>query len=219
MKVLRTKMSNDLIDISLSISTHSVVWPSSPQPKLGRRLSIENGDLVNDSNLFMNVHTGTHIDSPLHHFSNGVGADEITLESMVGEAWVLDFTGIEDISLESLAKNWPSKKATRILLKTRNSEWWEEGRENFVTDYTALMPDTAKWLVDQGVKLIGIDYLSVQRYHDPPTVHRVLLQAGVTLLEGLNLYHVQPGKYELLCLPLKLSSSDGAPARAILRRL
>ena len=100
MEALRTKMSNDLIDISLSISTHSVVWPSSPQPKLGRRCSIENGDLVNDSNLFMNVHTGTHIDAPLHHFSNGVGADETILESMVGEAWVLDFTEIEDISLE-----------------------------------------------------------------------------------------------------------------------
>ena len=216
----RRKMPNDLIDISLSVTARSVVWPGAPRPEIVRRLSMDRGDSVNDSNLFMNVHTGTHIDAPLHHLPDGSGTDGVGLDLMVGEVAVLDLTGAEAIDVSELERVWPdSPGPTRILLKTRNSTYWADGTDGFVRDYVALTPDTSDWLIDRGVVLVGIDYLSVQRFDDPPDIHKTLLGAGVVLLEGLDLGAVAAGRYELLCLPLKLADSDGAPARAILRRL
>lgn len=211
-------MPTELIDISLSVSPTSVVWPSAPQPQLTRRLAIAQGDTVNDSNLFMNVHTGTHIDAPRHHFEQGYGADRVPLEALVGDAWVVDFTGEQAIEQGLLQRLWPPAGASRLLCRTRNSQYWENGRRDFTADYCALTADAAAWLVERKIKLLGVDYLSVQQYADSPAVHRILLKAGVVLLEGLNLSQVRPGPYELLCLPLKLADADGAPARAVLRR-
>lgn len=212
-------MPSEWIDISLGISPASVVWPTAPQPSLTRRLSIDKGDSVNDSDLFMNVHTGTHIDAPLHHFQDGVPADQAPLEAMVGEAWVVDLTDCSQIDIPALERVWPSGGTQRLLCRTGNSRYWQEGRRDFTPDYCALTEETAQWLLDRGVRLVGMDYLSVQRYSDPPTVHRVLLRGGVVLLEGLDLSRASPGRYELLCLPLKLADAEGAPARAVLRRL
>ena len=212
-------MPTEIIDISLLISHASVVWPSASRPRLTRRLSIDRGDPVNDSDLFMNVHTGTHIDAPLHHFEEGSAADKVPLDSLLGKAWVADLVSAPDITADVLEKAWPQEGATRILLKTRNSNLWAEQRTDFTPDYSALTKDSAGWLLSRGVRLVGIDYLSVQRFLDPPAVHRLLLGAGVVLLEGLDLSNARAGWYELICLPLKLAGSDGSPARAVLRKV
>ena len=209
----------ELIDISLPISAHSVVWPSAPRPRLERRLSIDRGDSVNDSNLFMNVHTGTHIDAPLHHIRDGKSVDEIQPDTLVGEAWVLDMGEHRRLTTHLLEQCWPSANVRRVLFKTKNSRLWGTSSEEFASDYSALAEDTGEWLVDRNVSLVGIDYLSIQLFGDSPTVHKVLLEAGVVLLEGLNLSNVVAGRYELMCLPLKLRGADGAPARAVLRRI
>jgi arylformamidase len=180
---------------------------------------MDRGDAVNDSDLFMNVHTGTHIDAPVHHLNGKGGADSVPLEAMIGEAWVIDVSKFKHIDVEALESAWPEKPTSRVLLKTRNSELWKRGHGEFVTDYAALTESAGEWLLARDVRLVGIDYLSIQRFSDPPTIHRVLLAAGVVVLEGLNLSGVLAGAYELFCLPLKLVDADGAPARAVLRRL
>ncbi len=175
------------------------------------------GDLVNDSNLSMNVHTGTHVDAPCHHLPGGAGAEALPLSAMIGEVVVMDVSATPDISPAVLEKEWPLAGARRVLFKTRNSNAWSRGR--FDENYSALREDTADWLLARQVCLVGIDALSIQRFSDPPTVHRKLLGAGVVLLEGLDLSSASAGRYELLCLPIKLVGADGAPARAVLRRV
>ena len=213
-------MPTELIDISLRISPEaSVVWPEAPRPSLTRWKSIRQGDPCNDSHLFMNVHTGTHIDAPLHFLPDGPAADRVPLEAMIGEAWVVDCGDSPAITVPVLEQAWPDGAVERLLCRTRNSRLWQDGRREFTPDFCALTQETAEWLLAHGVRLVGVDYLSVQRYGDPPTVHQVLLRAGVVLLEGVDLSRVSPGRYELLCLPLKLAEADGAPARAVLRRV
>jgi arylformamidase len=137
----------------------------------------------------------------------------------VGEAYVADLPDVETITASSLEHLALPPGVTRLLLRTRNSALWAGEMGAFREDYTALTSDAAQWVVDRGIRLIGVDYLSVQHYHDGPLTHQILLHAEVVILEGLNLGHVAPGEYELLCLPLKLVGADGAPARAILRTL
>lgn len=211
-------MPTELIDISLPVSTDSVVWPSAPRPRFERRLSIDRGDAVNDSNIAMNVHTGTHIDAPAHHFADGQTSEASDLNALVGEAWVLGVPDVGEITPDHLANAWPPSGAERVLLKTRNSRLWAEGVARFQEDFCALTAAAAEWLVAHGVRLIGVDYLSVQRFRDSNAVHQILLRANVILLEGLDLTPAEPGKYELLCLPMKLVGLEGAPARAVLRR-
>ena len=107
----------------------------------------------------------------------------------------------------------------RLLLRTRNSGFWKANVTDFRKDYTALTAEAAQWIVDRGLKLIGIDYLSIQRFGDKPATHKILLRGNVTILEGLNLTGILPGNYELLCLPIRLTGTEGAPARAVLRKI
>ena len=210
-------MATELIDISLPVSPASVVWPSASKPQITRRKSMDRGDQVNDSDLFMNVHTGTHIDAPIHHLKDAPAMEAVPLEPMIGEAWVIDVSAAKDLDRHTLERAWPAGPVKRVLFKTKNSELWQKGVSEFVTDFTALTEDTGDWLIAKNVELVGIDYLSIQRYQDPTTVHKVLLSAGVVILEGLDLSRAMPGRYELICLPLHLIGSDGAPARAVLR--
>ena len=180
---------------------------------------MDRGDAVNDSDLFMNVHTGTHIDAPLHHLQSANGADSLPLIAMIGEAWVIDVSGFRDVDVTALERAWPVKPVSRVLLKTRNSQLWQSGHSEFVQDYAALTETTGEWLVTRGIRLVGIDYLSIQRFSDSTMIHKILLGAGVVVLEGLDLSSVVGGRYELLCLPLKLIGADGAPARAVLREI
>ena len=162
------------------------------------------------------MHTGTHVDAPWHFLENGSTVEQLPIDVLIGQAIVAYLPGVSAVTASDLADLVlpPSKK--RLLLRTSNSELWAKGVPEFRKDYVALTADAARWVVDQGVRLIGVDYLSVQRYDDSSITHQILLGANVIILEGLNLTDVQPGPYELVCLPLKLVGSDGAPARAVL---
>ena len=167
----------------------------------------------------MDVHVGTHIDAPWHFIPGGKTVEELDLNKLVGNAYVVGFPGVTEISREMLEKTHIPDDISRLLLKTDNSKQWTEGNNEFKTDFVAITPDAAEWLVENDFVLVGIDYLSIQKFGDTSLTHEVLLEAEIIIVEGLNLAHVDEGIYELYCLPLKLADSDGAPARALLRRL
>lgn len=206
-----------LIDISLPLFGRMITWPDSTGYRLLPVRQIEKGDPVNVSRLDCDVHTGTHIDAPKHHFQGGYSVDRIPLDTLVGHAQVCYLPEARMVSSGELAALALPQDTRRLLLRTSNSERWAKGESGFFQDYVALTADAARWLVDHQVRLIGMDYLSVQRYDDGPLTHQILLEAGVVILEGLNLAGVSPGHYELLCLPLNLVGAEAAPARTILR--
>lgn len=177
------------------------------------------GDANNVSRLDCDVHIGTHVDAPWHFLEDGATVEQLPLDIMIGPATVAYLSEVSAVHASDLADLALPQGTKRLLLRTRNSELWAAGVTEFREDYVALAADAARWLVDQGIRLIGVDYLSVQRYKDSPLTHQILLVAGVIIIEGLNLANVQPGAYELICLPLRLVGADGAPARAVLRRL
>ena len=209
----------DYLDISLSISPDLPYWPGSPRIELSRRRDMDQGDPVNDSTLRCGVHSGTHVDAPLHFLADGTDVTQLSLDALIGPAVVAALPDVEFITASDLeALNLPVD-TQRLLLHTRNSEFWQRGDSEFHTDFVALTVDAAQWVVARGIRLIGVDYLSVQIFGGDPQTHIALLQAGVVIVEGLNLSRVASGTYELICLPLKLVGAEGAPARAVLRTL
>lgn len=165
----------------------------------------------------MGSHTGTHLDAPRHFIRGGKGLDDMPLEATVGPARVIAIRNSKVINSEELCSH-QIRRGERILFRTRNStHCWKAAR--FVKDFVSLLPEAARFLAQRRVRMVGIDYLSVGSYRERNgvEVHRTLLGAGIWILEGLNLSHVRPGAYELLCLPLRIFQSDGAPARAIVR--
>lgn len=191
------------------------VWPSSPGFEVHSRRSIERGDDANVSGLAMDVHTGTHVDAPRHFLADGAELEPMGLEPFVGIADVVDLSDAPVIDADALRAVVPID-AERVLLRTRNSTVEGFRRAPFRPDYAAIAPDGASWLADRELVLVGVDYLSVQLFDDPPDTHTTLLGASICLLEGLVLNHVRPGRYQLVCLPLRLESVEAAPARAIL---
>jgi arylformamidase len=203
-----------LIDISVPIRTPMPVYDRNPGVRLERVLSIPEGETANVSRLELGVHTGTHVDAPLHFFEGGAAAESLPLEPLVGPAdGAQGDSGDGAIDAAALAACDVPRGAERILLKTRNGALW--ARDDFTRDFVRLDGSGAEALVHAGVSLVGIDYLSIGNQD----AHRVLLDAGVVAVEGLDLRQVDPGWYELICLPLKVVGSDGAPARALLRTL
>jgi arylformamidase len=162
---------------------------------------------------------GTHVDAPRHFLETGSTVEQLPLEVMVGPSFVAYLPEVEGITAGVLADLNLPFGTKRLLLRTRNSELWAAETTEFRKDYVALTDEAAQWLVAQGISLIGVDYLSVQRYGDGPLTHQILLNAGIVILEGLNLADVEPGPYELICLPLKLVDAEGAPARVVLRSI
>lgn len=207
-----------MIDISVGLENGMVAWPGSigyHHEWLGR---IGPDSASNNSKIVTDVHIGTHVDAPLHFVEGGGTVEAMPLDVLVGPAWVADLLDVEGaITAAALAGAGIPDGTERLLLRTRNSALWRGGHEAFHEDFVALASDAAQWVVDQGIRLVGVDYLSVQRFHDGPETHRILLGAEVVAVEGLNLYAVAPGSYELIVLPLKLVGAEGAPARAILR--
>ncbi len=187
--------------------------------ELRRRRNMINGDKCNDSDLSCNLHTGTHVDAPLHFLADGADVTALALDTLIGPAVVAALPEVDVITADDLERLALPPHTRRLLLRTRNSESWSRGDREFHRDFVALTADAAHWVVARGIQLIGVDYLSVQRFHDGPETHITLLQAGVVILEGLNLSQVVPGDYELICLPLKLAGAEGAPARTVLRML
>ncbi len=206
-----------LIDLSLPVRSGMLLWPGDPPFSLETILSVSKGDLFTLSYLKMGSHTGTHIDAPRHFFAEGKSVDKIELDLLLGPCEVWDLSQVEGpleaLHLESLEKKPPP----RLLLRTRNSEKGLLFAEHFTENYVGLGLSGAQWLLNQGVRLVGIDYLSIEPYHQKDfATHRLLLEKEVIILEGLNLAQVPEGTYELLCLPLKMVSADGAPVRAVL---
>jgi arylformamidase len=203
-----------LIDVTVPIRHGMPVYDNNPGVTLERARSIADGDTVNISRLDFGVHTGTHVDAPVHFIEGGAGAETIDPEILVGEAHVVDATALHaDIDAEALATLDLPPGAERLLFKTPNSELWS--RDSFTHDFIRFVESGARPLVDAGVRLVGIDYLSV----GDAGAHLAFLRNGVVPVEGLDLRGVDPGRYRLHCLPLKLVGSDGAPARVLLEPL
>lgn len=205
-----------IYDISLSISADLPVWPGDPAVDIERVSAIDSGDDANVSRIDMGVHTGTHVDAPLHFLKDGGPVDQLDLKTLTGRAYVLDLPAVDAIDARVLKTAEIPPRTRRILFKTRNSEYWEGGDSQFQEDFVAITADGAKYLVERGVRLIGVDYLSVAPYTQSVPTHKILLAAGVVVVEGLNLSNIEQGRYTLYCLPLKIAGSDGSPARAIL---
>lgn len=206
-----------IIDISVAVDAALPIWPGDPSFSVDRFCDMGRGDPVNASRVSCSVHTGSHVDAPLHHLANGISADLLPLASMLGPARVADFGQADEIGPNELeALHLPAGTA-RLLCRTRNSIFWSDPGRRFREDFVAISTAGAQWLVNRGVRLVGIDYLSVERLHTGPSeTHRNLLQAGIVILEGLDLREAKEGIYWLACLPWKLRGAEAAPARAVL---
>ena len=205
-----------LIDISLPIHSRMVLYEGDPGVDVTPRLEIAKGDTANVSLLSMGSHTGTHVDAPAHFIEGGDTVEGLPVDSLIGPALVAEVRSERLIGRRDL-ESLPLDGQSRLLLKTRNSALWARGA--FTREFVALDLEGARYLTERGLRLIGIDYLSIEAFHSPGhPVHRHLLGAGVVILEGLDLSRVAPGVYELVCLPLPVRGIDGAPCRAVLRR-
>ncbi|GAC1654932.1 MAG: cyclase family protein [Candidatus Dormibacteraceae bacterium] len=206
-----------IYDVSVPVSEKLPTWPGDPKVSRTLASSIAAGDAANVSRLVAGVHTGTHVDAPCHFIEGARGIDSIPVETLVGPCLVIaaDPPG-HDLRPEDL----PRTDHSRVLFKTRNSQRWAQREEEFDTEFVAVGVELAERLIEEGKILVGVDYLSVESYHatfEHP-VHHSLLAAGMVVVEGLDLSEVEPGEYDLYCLPLKLVGSDGAPARTVLVR-
>jgi arylformamidase len=203
----------EIIDISVPIRTGMPIYEGNPGVRLTRIQAIDAGAASNVSELVLGVHTGTHVDAPIHFIEEGDGAETLPLDALIGPAHVVDGTSLHGpIDAESLGGLHLPKEAERLILKTRNSELWASSE--FTRDFIRLTADGARMLIGRGARLVGLDYLSI----GDREAHRVLLGSGIVALEGLDLREVEPGPYELICLPLLLEGADGAPARVVLVR-
>jgi arylformamidase len=207
-----------IVDISLPLRSKMPTWPGSVGLTLTQTQSIASGGQANVSRLDTDVHMGTHVDAPRHFLADGATVEAMALDHLIGPAWVSHLPGIQAVTASDLEAADIPAGTRRLLLRTENSVRWATDTE-FRSDFVALTGDAARWVVDRGIRLVGIDYLSVQRFDDGPETHRILLEACVIVLEGLNLAGVTPGAWELICLPLRLVGADGAPSRAVLRRV
>lgn len=204
-----------IFDITVTLSGELPLFPGDPPVTVQPVTSLQRGDAANVARLSLGTHAGTHIDAPRHYDDRGRGVDTLPLGLLMGDALVADCRGVREIGRNLLAA-LPLEGVERLLLRTDNSGLW--GRPGFWEDYCAVTEAGARYLLEAGIRLVGIDYLSIESFAGDGRVHRLLLAGGVVVLEGLNLGGVAPGRYELLCLPLKVLDGDGAPARAVLRR-
>ena len=203
-------------DISLKLSGETVRWVTAPPFELEERRRMSKGDPNNSSALNMSVHSGTHIDAPFHFGADGNTIDQLPLDRFIGPALVYAVEAERYITKEHVA-GIRLDGATRVLFKTKNSALLR--KQEYDPDFVAISVEAAQSLVELGVELVGLDYLSVAHADEQVSVHRAFLDHGVVLLEGIDLSAVAPGRYELMCLPIPLGDSDGAPCRAVLRDL
>ncbi len=205
-------------DISLTISPELPVWPGDPKVVLKRVSKISDGANSNVSRLELSVHTGTHLDAPNHFLDqNQTTVDQLSLKTLTGRAYVLHLPDEVDLITRTILENAEIPPRTRrLLLRTRNSHEWAGQARQFNQDFVGIDASGAEYLTERGVRLVGIDYLSVAPFGDSRPTHEILLSAGIVVVEGLDLSQISQGRYTLYCLPLKLLGADGSPARAIL---
>lgn len=207
-----------IYDITVPISNDLAVYPGDAAIRIERTMELERGDVARLSQISCSTHIGTHVDPPSHFIQDGVALDQLPLEVLIGPARVVDVGEARAIDAGVLA-GCALNGARRVLFKTRNSQLWQAPHE-FHREFVYLETDAAEMLVRRGVQLVGIDYLSVEKFDfDAPTTHWALLRHNVIIVEGLDLRAVAPGDYELICLPLKIKDGDGGPARVVLREL
>ncbi|HZS09238.1 MAG TPA: cyclase family protein [Blastocatellia bacterium] len=205
-------------DITVSISSDLPVYPGDPEIQIRPTLSMAAGDICCVSQLSFGTHIGTHVDPPAHFVRGGATLDQLPLDVLIGPARVID-VGEEPFIDAAVLARANLDGVSRVLFKTRNSRLWHSAKE-FQKSFVYLETDAAGMLVERGVRLVGIDYLSVEKFDfEVPATHYALLRNNVIIVEGLDLSAVAPGDYELICLPLKLRDGDGGPARVVLREL
>jgi arylformamidase len=207
-----------IYDISLTISNDLPVWPGDRPISLVRNKDMQHGELYTLSQLTSTVHVGSHLDAPRHFVRDGHGVDQTDINKLIGPCYVVDLSDVNSIDAQSLEQAIIPVHVTRLLCRTRNSEWWARGDNTFHTDFIAIDPTGAEWIVQRGMQLVGVDYLSVGAYEGGIPTHEILLLNGVVPVEGLDLSRIEQGEYQLICLPLKLKDCDGAPVRAVLMR-
>jgi arylformamidase len=211
----RERSARRIYDVSLPIQTGGLVYPGNPEIAIELQQSIAAGAGANVSHIDFGSHTGTHVDAPRHFFNDGIGVDRLPLDLLMGPALLVHVDDAAMAVTEAHLRAAGVEGHERVLLRTRNSGFIL--KPGFVKDYTYLDPDGAAYLVSVGVKLVGVDYLSVEQFHSGHhRTHRTLLGAGVIIVEGLALAEPPAGVYDFRCLPLRLVDLDGAPARAVL---
>jgi arylformamidase len=205
-----------IYDISLPISEALAIWPGDPAVHISQRSHLDRGDVATVSRLDLGAHSGTHVDAPVHFIPGAPGVDSLDLEVLVGPALVVHALDHDTLTAQILEGLAIPTGIQRVLFRTRNSDHWARGERRFDEDFVAITKDGARWLVERGFRLVGIDYLSIAPFRNMVPTHQTLLSAGVIPVEGLDLSQVAPGVYHLVCLPLKVLGGDGAPARVIL---
>lgn len=206
----------EYMDITVGIRNEMLVWPGDEPAKIGWESRISDGAISNVSSIQIGAHVGTHIDMPLHFIDGAPNLDSLDLSIMIGPVTVVEVPEEKSSIDAAYLDNLGLREVTRLLFKTSNSKLWDDPALPFISDYVALEPDAAQWLVDHGGRLVGIDYLSIAPYNDSVALHEILLSNNVVILETLDLRKAEPGVYQLICLPLKLESREAAPCRAIL---
>ena len=211
-------MNNGWIDVTIPLRNGMTGWPGDTPFERTLTHTIAGGAGNNLSQFSSSAHAGTHMDAPLHFLPDAPSMDALPIEAVVGRARVIQIRDAEAVRPEELEAH-ALQPGDRVLFRTRNSERRLTEQE-FATDFVYVSPEAARYLAERGVRTVGVDYLSVGAFREESgrETHRVLLGAGIWIIEGLNLADVEPGEYELICLPLHLVGSDGAPARAVLRR-
>ncbi|MCA1843968.1 MAG: cyclase family protein [Actinobacteria bacterium] len=206
-----------LHDVSLDLTADLPIYPGNPAYTRALASSIAHGAPANVSLISMGAHTGTHVDAPVHFFDDRGGVETLPLETLIGSCLVVEVGPGADGELGASAL--PADHPERVLFKTQNSRHWSAANEVFDPGFVAVGTALAERIVEAGVKLVGVDYLSVAAFHAPAShpVHHLLLGHGVVVVEGLDLSRVDPGLYELICLPIRAAGSDGGPARVVLR--
>ena len=211
-----------IFDVTVPISAATPVYPGDPGVEIVQWAAIADGDAANVTLLHFGAHTATHVDAPAHFIEGAGRVDSLPLDALIGPALVVSIPDDVDVIEASHLSAHDLANVARVLFKTRNSDFWSDTSCGFRKDFTHLAPSAARLLVASGVRLVGIDYLSVEKFEPERHItHEILLSHGVVILEGLDLREVAAGSYELICLPLKIAggTGDGAPARAVLRTL
>jgi len=205
-----------IIDISVPINDKLPLWPDSALPEINKISSFDKGDKVNETKVSMNMHTGTHIDAPFHFIQDGKAVDDLPLDIFIGNVFVAEINDVKEITADDIKKLDIPKGITRILFKTSNSKLWKRRVQEFQKDYIGLDESAAKWLVENNIKLVGVDYLSVATFKNVKEIHKILLNNEIILLEGIDLSNVGSGEYKLICLPINIKDTEAAPVRAVL---
>lgn len=208
-----------IYDVTFPISAETPIYEGDPRAEIRTMSAMKNGDAANVSQICCGVHTATHVDAPNHFIEGTKRVHELDLDVLIGDCTVVEMN--ESVEAIDAAHVENIEAAERILFKTRNSAFWNEPEKGFRKDFTYITPDAAAVLVEKGVKLVGIDYLSVEKFGSTDfATHITLLKHEVVIIEGLDLREVSGGDYELICLPLKFigGAGDGAPARTVLRQ-